>query len=240
MGWDGVRWEVLGGHHFAHYPCMVHLSGIYPQNCWNVRVDMPCQKITRLQYSTVMFHSYGTKLHGITNGTCNNELSQVFAILCFLPCKTKVAKKPYCSLCSVTLSMSTSRQGIERWGFSEGANKICRVRGALVLTLVTLAAASICVNGTGTTPCDGAPHLTQQWQMLEGGSCRSQAFGAAKENSLKLAWLAPREACHRIPKTCVTNPYIHTTVKGLPCNWKLLITLLNCHAWPRYFSFDRC
>lgn len=56
---------------------------------------------------------------------------------------TKVAKKPYCSLCSVTLSMSTSRQGIERWGFSEGANKICRVRGALVLTLVTLAAASM-------------------------------------------------------------------------------------------------
>lgn len=40
--------------------------------------------------------------------------------------------------------MSTSRQGIERWGFSEGANKTCRVRGALlVFTLVTLAATSM-------------------------------------------------------------------------------------------------
>ena len=75
-GWPSLRPLSLHGAFIWHLSSeLLKCEGWYA---------MPC--ITRLQYSTVMFRSYGTKLHGITNGTCNNELSQVFAILCFLPC----------------------------------------------------------------------------------------------------------------------------------------------------------
>jgi len=68
-------------------------------------------------------------------------------------------------------------QGIERWGFSEGANKICRVRG--------------------TTPCDGAPHLTQQWQMLEGANWRdtSRFCVLANPEVKEISPPAPLENC---------------------------------------------
>lgn len=86
---DGVRWGEMGGPGWPSLgPLSLHGAFIWHLSSELLKCEgwyaMPC--ITRLQYSTVMFRSYGTKLHGITNGTCNNELSQVFAILCFLPC----------------------------------------------------------------------------------------------------------------------------------------------------------
>lgn len=49
-------------------------------------------------------------------------------------------------------------QGVERWAFSEEGS--CRVRGV--------------------TACSGAPHMTLQWQMMEGASRRSRRLGAVQ------------------------------------------------------------
>eukprot|EP00913_Durusdinium_trenchii_P004035 g3737.t1 len=50
---------------------------------------------------------------------------------------------------------AVAQQAVERWAFWEDSTSNCRVRG--------------------TTACEGSPHLTMQWQMLEGGIWRDTA-----------------------------------------------------------------
>ncbi|CAK9073538.1 unnamed protein product [Durusdinium trenchii] len=60
---------------------------------------------------------------------------------------------------------AVAQQAVERWAFWEDSTSNCRVRG--------------------TTACEGSPHLTMQWQMLEGGIWRDTARFCVLANPLR-------------------------------------------------------